>query len=83
MGRKSFALQWKGRVILKLEKGHQELLFEARPDTFERCPVGTGVWSYVKLEDLDADELSRLVLDAWSTIVPTKLSRPLLQAAQR
>lgn len=83
VGKKSFALRWKGRVILKLEKTHQEFLFEVRPDTFQRCPVGTGVWSYVILEDLDVEELAALVLEAWSTIVPKKVSRPLTQAASR
>lgn len=82
MGKKSFALRWNGRVILKLEKDHQHFLFEVRPETFQTCPVGTGVWSYVVLEDLDEAELDDLVREAWSTIVPKKVSRPVLEAAR-
>jgi hypothetical protein len=77
VGKKSFALRWNGRVILKLDKDHQHFLFEVRPETFQRCPVGTGVWSFVVLEDLDEAELADLVLEAWSTIAPKKVSRPL------
>lgn len=83
VGKKSFALQSRGRVIMKLERGHQDLLFEARPSTFQPCRVGTGgVWSYVALEDLETDELAALVREAWSMIVPKKLSRPVLAAAR-
>lgn len=82
MGKKTFAVRLKDRVILKLDKGHQDLLFEIRPDTFQRCKVATNWWSYVELEHLDADELSDLVLEAWSMIVPKKVSRPVLEAAR-
>lgn len=82
MGKKSFALRWNGRVVMKLDKAHQELLFEVRPETFQKCPVATGYWSYVALEDLDEDELADLVREAWSTVVPKKVSRPVLEAAR-
>ena len=82
MGKKSFALRWNGRVILKLDKDHQHFLFEVRPETFQKCPVGTGVWSYVVLENLEAAELADLVREAWSMIVPKKVSRPVLEAAR-
>jgi hypothetical protein len=75
VGKKSFALHWKDRFILKLDKEHQHFLFEVRPQTFQPCPVGTGVWSYVVLEDIDEGELADLILEAWSTIVPKKVSR--------
>ena len=77
MGKKSFALQSQGRIILKLDRGHQELLFEVRPETFSKCPVATGYWSYVAIEHLDGDELAALVREAWSQIVPNKVSRQL------
>ena len=83
MGKKTFACDFEGRTILKLEKGHQDLLFEIRPEVFSRCRVGTGYWSYVDLAGLDADELADLVLEAWSTIVPKKVSRPVLAARGR
>ena len=82
MGRKTFALKWGGRAVLKLDRGHQELLFEIRPETFQKCPVATVFWSYVALEDLDEQELEALVLEAWSQIVPKKVSRPVLEARQ-
>jgi hypothetical protein len=65
-------------VILKLDKPHQELLFEVRPETFQKCPVGASHWSYVEIGQLDEDELAELVREAWSTIVPKKISRPFL-----
>jgi hypothetical protein len=63
---------------LKLEKGHQELLFEIRPETFQKCKVATNYWSYVELDHLEDGELADLVREAWSMIVPKKVSRPFL-----
>ena len=80
MGKKTFALNIRGRTILKLERQHQEFLFEVRPDTFSKCPVATSYWSYVELDRLDDAELADLVLEAWSQIVPKKVSRPVLEA---
>jgi hypothetical protein len=80
VGRKTFALGWDGRTILKLDKGHQQFLFEVRPETFQKFPMGPNYWSYVTLENLDDAELAELVLEAWSTIVPKKVSRPVLEA---
>ena len=77
MGKKSFAVQSNDRFIFKLDKDHQHFLFEVRPQTFQPCRVGTGVWSFVTLEDLDEAELAALVLEAWSSIVPKKVSRAL------
>lgn len=83
VGKKTFALVLDGRVVLKLERGHQELLFEIRPETFRKFPVATVHWSEVDISDLDADELADLVREAWAQIVPRKVSRPLLEAARR
>ena len=80
VGKKTFALHWNERVILKLDRAHQELLFEIRPETFQPCKVATGYWSYVEIDHLDRDELAALVREAWSTIVPKKVSRPVLEA---
>jgi hypothetical protein len=82
VGKKTFALHLRGRTIMKLDKEHQHFLFEVRPETFQKCPVGAGVWSYVALERLDDGELADLLLEAWSTIVPKKVSRPVLEAAK-
>ena len=81
VGKKTFALHWRGRAILKLDKEHQHFLFEVRPDTFQKCPVGTGYWSYVELEHLVDAEFADLVREAWSTIVPKKVSRQLVKTA--
>ena len=78
VGRKTFALTSGERAILKLERGHQELLFEIRPETFRPVPVATVRWSSVAVADLDAEELRALLIEAWSQIVPKKVSRPFL-----
>jgi hypothetical protein len=81
VGSKAFALAWEGRGVLKLDKAHQEFLFEVRPDTFTKFRVGTGHWSCVELSHLDDAELADLVREAWSQVVPKKVSRPVLEAA--
>lgn len=83
VGKKTFALVIDGRAILKLDRGHQELLFEIRPETFSKCPVATVYWSYVELAHLDEAELSALVLEAWSQIVPKKVSRAFFEELDR
>jgi hypothetical protein len=80
VGRKTFALFVNGRAILKLDRAHQELLFEVRPETFSKCKVATAYWSFVELSRLETDELAELVLEAWAQIVPKKVSRPVLEA---
>lgn len=75
VGAKSFALALDGRVVMKLERGRQELLFEIRPETFSRCRVATAYWSYVELANIDEAELADLVLEAWTLIVPRRVSR--------
>lgn len=78
MGKKTFALHSGGRVIMKLDRGRQELLFEVRPDVFQKCKVATVHWSYVAIEALDAEELEALVKEAWAQIAPKKISRAVL-----
>jgi hypothetical protein len=78
VGKKTFALALDGRVVMKLDRGRQELLFEIRPETFRKFPVATLYWAEVQIDDLDEAELASLVLEAWSQIVPKKVSRPYL-----
>ncbi len=78
MGKKTFALSWGGRTIMKLDKTHQVFLFEVRPETFQKFPMGPNYWSYVELDQLDDAELAELVLEAWSQVVPKKVSKPFL-----
>jgi hypothetical protein len=75
VGSKAFLLGSGGRVIMKLERGHQELLFEVRPEVFSPMMVGRLRWSWVEVDELDAGELAALVREAWTQIVPKKVSR--------
>ncbi|MEW5687352.1 MAG: MmcQ/YjbR family DNA-binding protein [Pseudomonadota bacterium] len=81
VGKKTFALapsgpDADGRAILKLDRAHQELLFEARSDVFQPCKVATVHWAYVDLDALDGEELEDLVREAWTQVVPKRISRP-------
>ena len=78
VGTKTFALGWGERTIMKLDKGHQTFLFEVRPDTFQKFPMGPSFWSYVELDHLDEAELTDLVREAWAMVVPKKVSKPYL-----
>jgi len=60
---------------MKLEKGHQELLFEARPDVFSPMMAGRLRWSWVEIQELDAAEIADLVREAWRQVVTKKVSR--------
>ncbi len=77
-----FALWWapERTTILKLDRDHQHMLFEVRPDVFAPCPVGTGVWSYVEIGKLTSAELKALVTEAWAQVAPKKVSRVFLAA---
>jgi len=75
VGRKGFVHAWRGRVLIKLSRDHQELLFEARPEVFSPMNSGGMRWSWVEIERLDADEMAELVREAWTCIVPKKVSR--------
>jgi hypothetical protein len=60
VGRKGFVHTWGRRVMMKLERNHQELLFEARPDVFSPMVGGGMRWSWVEIAALDADEIAEL-----------------------
>jgi hypothetical protein len=66
---------------MKLSQAHQELLFEARPEVFQPMMAGALRWSFVEIASLDADEVGELVLEAWTQIVPKKVSRAYFRAA--
>lgn len=78
-----FALWWEPErtTILKLDRGHQDFLFDVRPDVFAPCKVGQGVWSYVELSVLTRAELRSLVREAWSQVVPGKLRERVTSSA--
>jgi hypothetical protein len=66
---------------MKLSSAHQELLFEARPEVFRPMTAGALRWSFVDIDALDADEAAELVREAWTQIVPKKVSRAYFDAA--
>jgi hypothetical protein len=74
---KTFALWWseEARTIMKLSAPHQQLLFEVRPEIFQPCRVGVGTWSFVDLSLVEDKELEQLVIEAWSTVVPKRVSK--------
>ena len=78
VGSKGFVQGWRGRVVMKLEAGHQELLFEARPDVFSPMVAGRLRWSWVAIEALGRDEIETLIREAWTCVVPKKVSRAFL-----
>lgn len=73
---KMFVLWWEPErtTIMKLEREHQHMLFEVRPEAFSPCKVGTGTWSYVEIGKLTRGELHALVVEAWTQVVPKKTS---------
>jgi len=84
--KKTFALwsERSKRAILKLDREHQNMLFDVRPDVFAPCKVGTGgVWSYVDIAKLPHAELKGLVTEAWTQVVPKKIGRAFASAASR
>ena len=80
VGTKGFVQTACGRVIMKLDRAHQELLFEARPEVFSPFAAGALRWSYVEIERLGAEEAGALAREAWTMVVPKKLSRALYSA---
>ncbi len=79
VGKKTFAL-YSGkeeRWIFKLPMAQQMMLFDTRPKTFAPMRAGKMVWSYVRVEDLDAKELGDLLKAAWTTVAPKKLQKTL------
>jgi hypothetical protein len=66
---------------MKLDRHHQELLFEVRPEVFKPMVVGAMRWSWVAIGALDADEIAELVREAWTQIVPKKVSRAFADGA--
>ena len=75
-----FALWWppEKTTIMKLEREHQHMLFEVRPEVFAPCKVGTGTWSYVDIGKLTPRELKALVTEAWMQVASKTQSRAFL-----
>ena len=54
-----------------------------RPRNFTPCKVGIGKWSYVKIFALDSAKPQALIVEAWSQLVPKKISRTFSAAASQ
>ena len=59
------------RFVLKLDAEDLHNLADGDP-AFERVP-GSGGWTYVWLERLEADRLPGLMRMAWATVAPRRL----------
>ncbi|MBV8976034.1 MAG: MmcQ/YjbR family DNA-binding protein [Alphaproteobacteria bacterium] len=72
-----FAVWWPPSkiTIMKLEREHQRMLFEVRPEVFSPCRVGTGTWSYVEIAKLSNKDLKALVIEAWMQVTPMTARR--------
>ena len=75
VNKKTFVSWWAPdkRAVMKLDRGHQVMLFEVWPKLFSPCHVGTGTWSYVEISKLDRPELKDPVTEAWKSVAPKKL----------
>lgn len=82
VGKRAFIHYWArdDAWIFKLPHARQELLFEVRPEMFRPFRAGAMLWSYVDVAALARPEARRLTTEAWSTIVPKKVSAPVLAA---
>ena len=63
------------RAILKLPRERQELLAEARPETFQRAFWGRTVFHQVVLDRIEPAELAELVRDSWREVAPRRLTK--------
>ena len=77
-GKHKFAVCRDDGVLLKLEFGYQEWLFDERGDVFSRVRVGHYDWAFARLEDLDREELASLVTKAWAREAPKRVTKAFL-----
>ena len=80
IGKKGLAHLWGRRVLMKLDRGRQELLFEARPQIFSPFQSGAMRWSWIEIDALEREEVAGLVWEAWVGLVPRKTSRRYAEA---
>jgi hypothetical protein len=58
--------------VFKLPHDQQMMLFDTRPKTFAPMRSGRMIWSYVKVEYLNAAELRDILKAAWRVVAPKK-----------
>jgi hypothetical protein len=81
-GRHKFAVCRGEGVLLKLEFGYQEWLFDERGDVFSRVRVGHYDWAFASLADLEREELAQLVTKAWAREAPKRVAKAFLPAVE-
>lgn len=63
-----------GALVLRCDADEQPLMVEARPEVFWVTPHYAGSpYVLVRLEAIDADELSERVTDSWLLAAPKRL----------
>lgn len=77
VGKKTFVCLWgkPKRWMFKLPHARQDILFEVRPEVFQRYQAGAMIWSYVEIEQLSRKECWELVIEAWKMAAPKKAVR--------
>jgi hypothetical protein len=71
-------------LVAKVEKGEKRLLLEAEPDVFFETPHYQGYgYMLVRLANIDDDELSEVVEDAWRLAAPKTLVKERDEATGR
>ena len=71
----------KNRATLKLDRDHQTMLFDVRPEAFTPAVWGKLVWTYVALDEVDTADLEGLVTRAWRLVAPKALVKSLDEKA--
>lgn len=73
-GKKTFICFWgkPKRWMFKLPHARQDILFEVRPDVFEKYQAGAMIWSYVEIGALSRAECAELVIESWKMAAPKK-----------
>jgi len=78
VGGRIFATLWpdEQRAVVKLSPGDQQMRVETEPDVFAPVPGKWGLrgWTNVTLASADEPTLHGVLLAAWRTVAPKRLS---------
>ena len=61
------------RMVLKLPREHQDMLFSVSPDRYSPARWGSLVWTFVALDAIDDAELEVQLGHAWRHVAPRRL----------
>jgi len=65
------------QAVVKLPREHQELVTAEQPDIFTLGPWSSQGWTYVALARLDGATARSVLLAAWRSVAPKRLSATL------